>query len=273
MTDVTVLGLGLMGQALAKALVTGGLGVTVWNRTPGRAADLNDVNESATAASAAAASDLVVVCVLDYAVVTEILDKVDVSGRTIVNLTNGTPRQARETAARVEKAGGVYVDGGIMAIPPMIGQPAATVLYSGDADAYDRHATTLSLLGRSRFLGTDPGEAALVDLALLSAMYGMFGGVWHAFALTAKANLPRQEFAGMLVEWLTATHAMVSRPPDAEVVASAEMQLAVYPNLFDASRDEGVRLDFVRPMYEMMKEEVATGRPIAELLRNADEQT
>lgn len=267
MTDVTVIGLGLMGHALAKAFLANGLATTVWNRTPGRAKNLKNANEAPTVKDAVDASDLVVICVLDYRVVDEILDKIDVRGRTIVNLTNGTPRQARETAARVVTAGGTYVDGGIMAVPPMIGQPGATVLYSGDAEAYEKHAKTLESLGTARFLGAEPGEAALVDIALLSAMYGMFGGASHAFALTANANLPRQEFAKMLVGWLTAMHGSLLAEPDAEVVASAEMQLAVYPNLFDASRDEGVRLDFVRPMFELMKEEVATGRPIAELLR------
>jgi 3-hydroxyisobutyrate dehydrogenase-like beta-hydroxyacid dehydrogenase len=267
MTDVTVIGLGLMGQALAKTFLANGFATTVWNRTPGRAENLNNANEAATASDAVAASDLVVICVLDYEAVGEVLDTIDVSGRTIVNLTNGTPRQARETAARVTASGGAYVDGGIMAVPPMIGQPDATVLYSGDAEAYEKHAKTLEVLASARFLGADPGAAALVDIALLSAMYGMFGGAWHAFALTANTDLPRREFAEMLVGWLTAMHGSVLAEPGAEVVASAEMQLAVYPNLFETSRDEGVRLDFVRPMYELMKEEVATGKPIVELLR------
>jgi 3-hydroxyisobutyrate dehydrogenase-like beta-hydroxyacid dehydrogenase len=267
MTDVTVIGLGLMGHALAKAFLANGLATTVWNRTPGRAENLRNANEAPSVKDAVEASDLVVVCVLDYKAVGEILDRVDVRGRTIVNLTNGTPRQARETATRVTEAGGTYVDGGIMAVPPMIGQPGATVLYSGAVEAYEEHAKTLELLGTARFLGPDPGEAALVDIALLSAMYGMFGGAWHAFALTANANLPPKEFAELLVRWLTAMHGTLLAEPGGPVVASAEMQVAVYPNLFDASRDEGVRLDFVRPMYDLMKEEIATGRPIVALLR------
>jgi shikimate 5-dehydrogenase len=37
MADVTVLGMGAMGRALAATLVESGRSVTVWNRTPGRA--------------------------------------------------------------------------------------------------------------------------------------------------------------------------------------------------------------------------------------------
>ena len=39
-TTVTVLGLGGMGSALARALLRGGRNVTVWNRTPSRAGPL-----------------------------------------------------------------------------------------------------------------------------------------------------------------------------------------------------------------------------------------
>jgi len=35
--DIAVLGMGRMGQALAKRLLGGGHRVTVWNRTPGKA--------------------------------------------------------------------------------------------------------------------------------------------------------------------------------------------------------------------------------------------
>ncbi len=48
---VTVLGLGPMGRALATAFLEAGLRTTVWNRTPGRDADL--VAKGAVSASSA----------------------------------------------------------------------------------------------------------------------------------------------------------------------------------------------------------------------------
>lgn len=38
--DVAILGLGLMGQAIAAAFLRAGRPTTVWNRTPGKAGDL-----------------------------------------------------------------------------------------------------------------------------------------------------------------------------------------------------------------------------------------
>ncbi|MGW2850013.1 NAD(P)-binding domain-containing protein, partial [Streptomyces sp. NPDC001274] len=65
---LTLLGLGAMGTALARAWLAEGHPLTVWNRTPARAAAL--VGEGARAAddaaAAVAANRLVVVCLLDH---------------------------------------------------------------------------------------------------------------------------------------------------------------------------------------------------------------
>ena len=75
MTRVGFAGLGTMGAAMAANLVRAGFAVTVWNRTPGRAASLVDLgaDEAADPAALAAASDIVVVCVSDTPHVEEVL--------------------------------------------------------------------------------------------------------------------------------------------------------------------------------------------------------
>src|SRR5262249_38096475 len=103
----------------------------------------------------------------------DILDPVDdvLSGRVIVNLTTGTPRDARSAADWAAERGADYLDGGIMAIPPSMATPQALVLYSGSQSAFEAHRQDLASLGAARYLGTDPGLASLYDLALLSAMF------------------------------------------------------------------------------------------------------
>jgi len=247
MTDVTVLGMGAMGRALAGALVESGRSVTVWNRTPGRS--VAGAIVAGTAADAVVASPLVVVCVVDNAAAHTVLDPVDLTGKTVVNLTNGTPAQARAAAAAF---GSSYVDGGIMAVPPMIGAPGALILYSGALDAFEAARPVLEVWGEARYLGADPGAAALYDLALLAAMYGMFGGVYHALAMT------RGEAAPLLKPWL---EAMLAALPDGEdkTDSSLAMQATAYVNLLDASRDAGVRTDLVTAMGELLHRGVAAG--------------
>ena len=67
-TDVSLIGLGPMGIALARALQRGHT-LTLWNRTPSRAEALLGQGTvlAADARAAVAASPIVLVCVADYA--------------------------------------------------------------------------------------------------------------------------------------------------------------------------------------------------------------
>jgi hypothetical protein len=210
---------------------------------------------------AVAASSLVVVCVVDYAAVRSFLSPADVAGRTVVNLTNGTPRQARSASLLFES----YVDGGIMAVPRMIGLPGALVLYSGSESAFSLVRPVLEVFGEARFLGSDPGRAALYDLALLSGMYGMFGGVYHALALTASEDL---DVRPMLKDWLSAMLVVLPDGSD-KSDSSLAMQAAAYVNLLDASRDQGVRVDLVAAMGDLLAlgAAAAPGTSLVDLLR------
>ena len=233
--------------------------VTVWNRTPGRAPDL-DVHEAATIEEAVEASQLVVVCVLNYEATYAVLPKGSLTGRTVVQLTTGTPRQAREMATWAADHGVSYVDGGVMATPPLVGRPGSLVFYSGTKDAFLASEPVLTELGEARFVGEDPGRAALYDLALLSAMYGMFGGIDHALALGASEHIPETELRPMIHDWLRGMLGAVSADLDPEVAyASLRMQAANYGTLLAASREQGVRTDLVTPMGELLHRAVAAG--------------
>lgn len=236
-TDVTVLGLGSMGHALAAAFLANGHQVTVWNRTPGKADDLVALGaiRAQSPKEAVEASQVVVACVLDYPTLHGVLDWDALAGRTLINLTNGTPVQARETAKLHD---GEYVDGGIMAVPPMIGGPGSLVLYSGSRPAFEQYEELLGELGATRFLGEDAGLAALIDLSLLSGMYGMFGGVAHSVALAESGGLDPAEFTtSLLAPWLVAMTGVLGSITDD---SPADMQVFAIRNIVATSNDQGV---------------------------------
>ncbi|MFK4090413.1 NAD(P)-dependent oxidoreductase [Kribbella sp. NPDC020789] len=265
-TPVTVLGLGTMGTALARAFLAAGHPTTVWNRTPGRSPELTGAVRAATAAEAVAASPLVVACLLVDSTVRDTLQGVDLTGKVVVNLTNGTPDQAR--ALEMALQGASYLDGGIMAVPAMIGGPHAFLLYSGDPQAFEQHQPALAVLGRPVYVGADAGLAALYDIALLSAMYGMFGGAQHALALMRSAKIPTAEFTEqLLLPWLTAMLGSVPRmaadlddPPEPGTAGSnLAMQAAAYHNLIDTAVGQGVDPMLLKPMGELLQKAVASG--------------
>ncbi|MCG3752537.1 MULTISPECIES: NAD(P)-dependent oxidoreductase [Amycolatopsis] len=268
-TSMTVLGLGAMGSALAGALLEAGRPVTVWNRSADKTKPLVERGAVAagSAAEAVAASELVIVCLLDDASVREVLKTASLAGRTVVNLTNGTPRQARELAEWVEEQGGAFLDGGIMAVPPMIGRPGAFVFYSGPQDVFDTHRAAFDAFGGSNYVGEDPGLAALHDLALLSGMYGQFTGVLQAYALIRSEGLSAVEFAPLLSGWLAAMgsfvqHAAVevdSGDYTQNVVSNLGMQAAAFENLPIAAADQGVSSELLAPLHQLLLRRAADG--------------
>ncbi|MFF2809051.1 NAD(P)-dependent oxidoreductase [Streptomyces sp. NPDC058000] len=200
--SVTVLGLGPMGRALADAFLSAGVRTTVWNRTPGRDRSLKERGAvgARTAEEAVAASDLTVVCVVNYEAATAILSRPAVAdaltGRTVVNLTAGTPDEARATAVWAADHGVSYLDGAIMTPTTTIGTPDGVFLHSGPADLYHAHRPVLDALGGTHtHLGPDIGRAAGHDVALLDIFWTAMTGYAHALAVARAEGITARELA------------------------------------------------------------------------------
>lgn len=271
LANVAVIGLGAMGSALAAAFLKRGVTTIVWNRSPAKADALVEKGaaRAPTVADAVARSRLAIMCVTDYAAVRKILEPLGVhlSGHTLVNLSNGTPDEARAMAQWARDSGVRYLDGGIMAVPPMIGSPQALVLYSGCSEAFETHEREIEILGAARFLGVDAGLASLHELALLSAMYGVFGGFLHAAAVIDLEKVKVSEFAGLAVLWITGvTQALpqIAQQIDAgvysqNVTSSLAMQNTGFDNFVAWSSAQGLRGDLMRPVQRLIAKRVEAG--------------
>jgi 3-hydroxyisobutyrate dehydrogenase-like beta-hydroxyacid dehydrogenase len=271
-TTVTVIGLGMMGQALAGAFLEHGHQTTVWNRSPGKADDLvaKGALHVATAAEAVAASRVVVICVSDYDAVRAIVGNESddaLAGRALVNLTSGTPEQARELAAWAVARGADYLDGAIMAIPPGIGQPDTLLLYSGSAAVFEGHQSMLELLGgRTTYLGADAGLAALYDMGLLSMMYALYGGFLHALALVGTGKVDGATFmpyaTGWLndvLSWLPHFASDIDAGRFATDISSLDINKDGISHIVHTSESLGISADVLRPMQALIDRRVAEG--------------
>jgi 3-hydroxyisobutyrate dehydrogenase-like beta-hydroxyacid dehydrogenase len=266
-TPVTVLGLGLMGHALAGAFLRAGHPTTVWNRTPAKADDL--VARGATLAdspaTAIAAAPLVVVCVSDYDAVADVLDG-PLDGRVVVNLTSGTPSRARALADQVAGRGGGYLDGGIMAVPEAIGTADAVIALSGPRPLYDAHASTLDSLGTGLHLGEDPGLSATHEMATLVLMWGMLDGFLNGVAIlntagvSATAYLPIAQMAIDTVSgWLPGYARQAddgSYPADDGTVHT---HLAAMAHVVEESESLGVNTELARLVKALAERAVTAG--------------
>jgi 3-hydroxyisobutyrate dehydrogenase-like beta-hydroxyacid dehydrogenase len=187
---VSVLGLGRMGRALATALVNEGYEVTAWNRTPKTVENARTVATQEEAFEA----DVVVTCLPTYDVQRPLLSK---NIKTLVNLTSGTPEEARETAEWARGNGIEYVDGVIMAVPQQIGTKQSRILFAGNENHH-----VLDAFGEPVHVGEDAGLAAIYDLALLGIMWSTFAGYLQAQALVQSAGITPRQFTPLATDWL-----------------------------------------------------------------------
>lgn len=281
-TTVTVLGLGAMGRALAAALLRGGHPTTVWNRTEGKDADL--VASGATSApsigDAVRAGDVIVSVLLDHASVHAALDPVaeQLRGRQLINLTSTAPEDARELARWAAAHGIGYLDGGIMAVPHMIGRPGSSILYSGSRTVFDANRDTLELFGSAEYFGDDAGLASVYDFALLAGMYTMFTGFLHGAAMVAAAGQSVAAFSHRAAGWLGAM--TQSLPEFGRVIESGDyttdtqhlaFQKAALDAIVRASRDAGVALDVVAPIKNLIDRQIADGHAALAFERTFEE--
>ena len=187
-TDVTILGLGAMGAALASTFLRAGKGVTVWNRSSARAAPL--VREGAILASdveaAVAASPVTVMIVLDHPAVLEILsDRVlaTMANKTLVDLTTATSSELQQLAEIARNAGIRFIAGGVTVYPRSIGDENTTIFYSGDALAFRESEKLLrTLAGSQKFVGSDPAVGQAIYLATAGACFSAVPGIFEAVA-------------------------------------------------------------------------------------------
>lgn len=249
MTELTCIGLGLMGTALARAMLAAGHRVTVWNRSSGKAEALRALGAelAGSPAEAVAASPVVVICIDSYATTRELLGAGEVlphlAGRTLVQLSTGTPREAEELSEWVDAQGARYLDGAILCGPPVIGTERGRIVVSGDAAAWDGAAPWLRCLaGNLRFVGQGAGDAAALDLAWLTTCYTEFLGVAHAAGICRAQGVSLQAFidifpAGTGIPALART---ISEEDYAKPTSTLEVWAEALTRIQVQARDAGI---------------------------------
>ncbi|MFI1239732.1 NAD(P)-dependent oxidoreductase [Nocardia salmonicida] len=267
-TSVTVIGLGLMGQALAGAFLAAGHPTTVWNRTPAKADRL--VAEGArlapTIGDALRAGSITIICVSDYPAVRELFDTTEVGGTTLLNLTSGDSARARETAHWFAQRGAHYLDGAIMAIPQAIGTPDAVILHSGPQADFDAHQSTLEALGTVAYLGADHGLASLYDVAGLTMMWSVLNAWLQGTAMLGTAGVDAATFAPFaqmmaagVATWLPGYAEQIDNGSYPAEVAALETDVRTMAHLIEECEALGVNAELPKLIKAMADRSIAAG--------------
>jgi 3-hydroxyisobutyrate dehydrogenase-like beta-hydroxyacid dehydrogenase len=185
MSDISVIGLGKMGAALATALLASGRSVTVWNRSPNKAGPLVEAGATlATSAEAAvAASPATVTCLKNHQTTTDVLRPLSsqLSGKAIVDLSTGGAEEAEALVDVLTGSGAGWLVGMINAFPSGIGKSETAILCAGPRDV----GTTAAAI---------PGLFA----AMFTARQGFMFGLIYGGAVCRRAGLPMEAFAAQM---------------------------------------------------------------------------
>jgi len=137
-------GIGLMGEAMVLRLLDQGYAVTVWNRGPERLKTVVPFGAVAaqTPAAVAAASDIVLMCLLDIgdALESVVFGQNGIAsggrkGQRLIDLSTADPARTREMAARLKRETGMaWIDAPLSGGPAGARNGTMTVMAGGDAE-------------------------------------------------------------------------------------------------------------------------------------------
>lgn len=86
-----------------------------------------------------------------------------------------------------------------MATPNVIGEPSATILYSGSREAFDGNKEVLLAFGGNALhVGDDVGHAAALDIGLLSQLWGTLYRTLQAVAVSQAEGIELGTYAQYL---------------------------------------------------------------------------
>ncbi|WP_145332516.1 NAD(P)-dependent oxidoreductase [Paenibacillus xylanexedens] len=273
MNEVTVIGLGAMGGAIAQTLLEKGYQVTVWNRTATKADSIVEKGAvlTSTVAEAIRASQISIICVSDYKTSYEVLDVEGVhaalSGRVLIQLTTGSPEQAQKQEIWANTHGASYIDGAIAAAPPQIGGAHATIFTSGSTEAFDIVKPVLgALAGHVPYYGEQVSAAASIDLAFLSYLFGSYLGFFHASRILESDGLRIDDFGSMIAgvspmvgsilqyEGEVIQHSKYENPQ-----SSLQMSMVTVGLLMEQAREKNMNNEFPLFLQNMFRKAIDAG--------------
>jgi 3-hydroxyisobutyrate dehydrogenase-like beta-hydroxyacid dehydrogenase len=194
---VAVLGLGIMGEPMARNLLRAGHRLTVWNRTPSKAAAL--VQEGATLASspreAARAAEITIVMVADPPALDALLGGPDgvwegLRPETVlVNMGTQAVAQIEGIARQAERAHVGFLDSPVTGSRSGAVDGTLTLLVGGDTAVLEKARGVLTAVGRTILHVGRCGDGTRAKLVLNLIQAGMLAVFSEGLALGKRLGL------------------------------------------------------------------------------------
>lgn len=263
--NAAFLGLGAMGEPMARNLHKAGLLATVWNRTTAKATELATELGCPALPSldriGATPLDAVVLCVSADADVLELVDAISphlAPGTLVIDCSTVSADTARAAAARLAPRGIDFLDcpvsGGVE------GAKAGTlaIMCGGDAAAFARAQPLLAAMGRTitHFGASGSGQAAKATNQIMCA--GIIRAVAEAMAFARAQGLPLEPLVETLGKGAGSSWYFVNRAPNMIRGAyPAGFRVRLHEKDLRICRDMAASLGVALPVVDSMLTEYA----------------
>lgn len=197
MSPVGFIGLGLMGQPMALNLALSGVPLRIWNRTPGKLAQVLDAGATAAASvdEIFLHCEVVILMLATPAAIDAVLGRADgrlttrVSGKLIINTGTTAPDYSAALAAAIRAAGGRYVEAPVSGSRQQARERKLVAMVAGDPDGIRTARALLGAICRDTFdCGAVPGGLKM-KLAVNHFMIVMVTGLVEAFHFARHAGI------------------------------------------------------------------------------------
>ena len=277
MQNVTVIGLGGMGSALARALLNADYHVTVWNRTASRAAPLVEAgaSQAENVSAAIAASPTVITCINTHtdtdAMLAERAD--ELSGKHFIELTTGSAEEATAFQNLVKSNNADCVVGAICSYPSGIGKQDTCILVAGSQDVWQQNEAVIrSMAPASDFIGENVASLAALFAALFLPRQGfMFGMIYGALiaervGISAEAYFKQVPTSQKVVgDYVEVARETICSGDFSNRGASLKVYEAAIKDMLVTFDQLGVPAELPKLMHTLVEQGIAAGQDDEEL--------
>ena len=270
MKDITIIGLGVMGTALARTLLKDGYNVTVWNRSPEKSEALRGEGAkiSATCTDAVAASPTVIICIKSHTDTKAILESVQsLANKNIIELSTGSAPDAESLYQWANEQSAKCLIGMICTFPQGIGEQDSTIVTVGSESLWNNSKEMLKILaGKSSYIGDQVGSLAILYSALFLPRQGFMFGMIYGALLCKKAGVSMDTYVDQIPLTIKVVHdyydVWASAVPNEDYSnpqASIDTYVAAFADTLESFKDNSANDEFPRLMAKLVNKGAEAG--------------
>jgi 3-hydroxyisobutyrate dehydrogenase-like beta-hydroxyacid dehydrogenase len=210
---VGFIGMGRMGERMARNVLRGGFSLTVHNRTPERCAPLEAEGAVVAAGPAplAAASDVVITMLIDGPAVLDVALGPDgalagmAPGSVLVDMSTSGPAAVRELVAAAGRRGVEVLDAPVSGSTALAEAAELTTMVGGDRATFERVRPVLAAMTKGQFYVGPSGAGATMKLVVNSVVLTTNHAIAEALVLAERRGVDRATAYDVLLNSVAAS--------------------------------------------------------------------